>query len=184
MPTLVLQDEGAWPLHAGETVLAGLRRHGVRLPASCEAGQCGTCKVELVAGAVEELGYDALALDEVQRSRGVVLACRCRVWGDVTLRRLPALAAQHVLGAVVTAVRPDGPAVELTVEVQAGDAALARMNPGGCRLESAGGQQRPVQGLHGTGNRLQLRLPAHDWAPLCVGDVVVLRVGAAAARGA
>lgn len=38
---------------AGETLLQTLRRMGVDVPSSCEAGTCGTCLVDLLEGQVE-----------------------------------------------------------------------------------------------------------------------------------
>jgi|688.fasta_scaffold107691_1 ferredoxin len=184
MPLLSLEDEGSWPLQDGETVLDGLRRYGVRLPSSCEVGQCGTCKVQLMEGTVEELDYDELALDGELRERGIVLACRSQVWSDVRLRRLPQFAPVHVLGAVVLAVRPGAQSTELEVEVQAGDAALAALHADGCRLESAGGLQWPVEAVQCAGNEARLRLALADGPGWSVGEVVMLHVRAAAARRA
>jgi ferredoxin len=101
-------DPAVYDAADGETVLLALRRQGVALPSSCESGECGTCKVALVAGEVQELNYDPWALDDDLRARGIVLACRSTVWGDVTLRRLRALEPQRVLGARVLAWPADG----------------------------------------------------------------------------
>ncbi len=75
---------------AGETILAALLRNGVGFSYSCEAGNCGTCKCELVRGDVLELEYSEHALSKGERDKGVVLACRTQVWGDTTIRRLSA----------------------------------------------------------------------------------------------
>ncbi len=40
-------------VRADETILAALRRHGLDVPSSCEAGTCGTCRVGLLAGAAD-----------------------------------------------------------------------------------------------------------------------------------
>jgi len=113
-----------------------------------------------------------------------VLACRSQVWSDVRLRRLPQFAPVHVLGAVVLAVRPGAQSTELEVEVQAGDAALAALHADGCRLESAGGLQRPVEAVQCAGNEARLRLALADGPGWSVGEVVMLHVRAAAARRA
>ncbi len=113
-------DTTVYDAEDGETVLLALRRQGVQLPSSCEAGDCGTCKVALVAGTVQELDYDPWALDEDLRARGIVLACRSTVWSDITLRRLRALAPQRVLGARVLAWQAVG---EVRLQVEAGDLA-------------------------------------------------------------
>ncbi|HZP92978.1 MAG TPA: 2Fe-2S iron-sulfur cluster-binding protein [Burkholderiales bacterium] len=78
------------PAQAGETVLSALLSHGVGFAYSCEAGNCGTCKCELVSGEILELEYSEHALSAPERARNIVLACRCRVLSDVVVRRLEA----------------------------------------------------------------------------------------------
>ena len=78
------------PAQPGETVLSALLSHGVGFAYSCEAGNCGTCKCELVAGEIQELEYSEHALSPQERARNIVLACRCRVLSDVVVRRLDA----------------------------------------------------------------------------------------------
>ena len=46
----------------GETVLAALLAHGIGFAYSCQAGNCGTCKCELVSGDILELEYSEHAL--------------------------------------------------------------------------------------------------------------------------
>jgi CDP-4-dehydro-6-deoxyglucose reductase/ferredoxin-NAD(P)+ reductase (naphthalene dioxygenase ferredoxin-specific) len=76
------------PVEAGDTILASLLRAGVPFPFSCQAGNCGTCKCELVAGDVLELEHSEHALAPAERARGVILACRTQVWDDTTIRRI------------------------------------------------------------------------------------------------
>ena len=45
------------PAQAGDTLLAALLRAGLAFPFSCQTGNCGTCKCELVSGEVHELAY-------------------------------------------------------------------------------------------------------------------------------
>ncbi len=74
----------------GQTVLDALLGSGVAFPYSCQAGNCGTCRCELISGEIMELEYSEHALSAQDRSRGIVLACRSQVWGDVVVRRLDA----------------------------------------------------------------------------------------------
>jgi CDP-4-dehydro-6-deoxyglucose reductase/ferredoxin-NAD(P)+ reductase (naphthalene dioxygenase ferredoxin-specific) len=74
----------------GETVLDALLAHNIGFAYSCQAGNCGTCKCELVAGEIMELEYSEHALSADERARGMVLACRSQVWSDVVVRRLDA----------------------------------------------------------------------------------------------
>lgn len=75
---------------AGDTILGALLRSGIGFAYSCEAGNCGTCKCELVQGDILELEYSEHALPAAEHDKGVVLACRTQVWGDTTIRRLSA----------------------------------------------------------------------------------------------
>ncbi|HEX9451323.1 MAG TPA: 2Fe-2S iron-sulfur cluster-binding protein [Burkholderiales bacterium] len=78
------------PAEEGQTVLDALLAHGVGFAYSCQAGNCGTCRCELVSGDIVELEYSEHALSAGERSRGIVLACRSQVWSDVVVRRLDA----------------------------------------------------------------------------------------------
>lgn len=58
---------------AGQTVLQTARAAGVRIPAACEFGLCGTCKVKKVSGEVE-MSHNGGILDH-EIADGFVLAC-------------------------------------------------------------------------------------------------------------
>lgn len=75
-------------VEAGDTILASLLRAGVPFPFSCQAGNCGTCKCELVSGDVLELEHSEHALSAQERAKGVILACRTQVWDDTVVRRI------------------------------------------------------------------------------------------------
>jgi naphthalene 1,2-dioxygenase ferredoxin reductase component len=87
--TLVGHDQPV-PVQAGDTVLASLLRAGLAFPFSCQAGNCGTCKCELISGDIHELEYSEHALSPAERARGIVLACRAQVWDDTVIRRIDA----------------------------------------------------------------------------------------------
>ena len=76
------------PAQSGDTVLASLLRAGIAFPFCCQAGNCGTCKCELVSGDVHELAYSEHALPTDERARGLVLACRAQVRDNTVIRRL------------------------------------------------------------------------------------------------
>jgi len=78
------------PAEAGDTILASLLRAGVPFPFSCQAGNCGTCKCELISGDVLELEHSEHALAPEERAKGIVLACRTQVWDDAVVRRIDA----------------------------------------------------------------------------------------------
>ena len=76
------------PVQAGDTLLAALLRAGLAFPFSCQAGNCGTCKCEVVSGEVHELEYSEHALSAAERTRGIVLACRTEVFNEAVIRRI------------------------------------------------------------------------------------------------
>lgn len=88
---VTLEGHGApVSVEAGDTILASLIRAGVAFPFSCQAGNCGTCKCELVSGEVMELEYSEHALNPEERAKGIILACRAQVWDDTVIRRIDA----------------------------------------------------------------------------------------------
>ncbi|MDB5803159.1 MAG: ndoR [Betaproteobacteria bacterium] len=76
------------PAEEGDLILDALLLAGVPMAYSCQQGNCGTCKCELVQGEVMDLDYSEYALTPEERARGLILACRTQAWGDVTVRRL------------------------------------------------------------------------------------------------
>lgn len=58
----------------GDTLLQTARTAGLRAPASCETGSCGTCMARVVEGSAHMLNNDALDDDEVEE--GWVLTCQ------------------------------------------------------------------------------------------------------------
>ena len=53
----------------GDTVLDALLMEGVPFPYSCQSGNCGTCRCELVSGDILELERSEHALSECDRMR-------------------------------------------------------------------------------------------------------------------
>ncbi|WP_184770127.1 hybrid-cluster NAD(P)-dependent oxidoreductase [Aminobacter carboxidus] len=58
---------------AGQTVLQTARASGVRIPAACEFGLCGTCKIRKLSGEVE-MSHNGGILDH-EIDDGFILAC-------------------------------------------------------------------------------------------------------------
>jgi ferredoxin len=81
-------DDRAVPAQAGDTLLAALLRAGLAFPFSCQTGNCGTCKCQLVSGEVHDLTYAEHTLSAAERARGIVLACRSELRGDAVIRRI------------------------------------------------------------------------------------------------
>jgi CDP-4-dehydro-6-deoxyglucose reductase/ferredoxin-NAD(P)+ reductase (naphthalene dioxygenase ferredoxin-specific) len=82
------QSDIVAPASEGDLILDALVLAGVAMPYSCQQGNCGTCKCELVSGEIMELDYSEYALSPEERARNLILACRTQAWGDVTVRKL------------------------------------------------------------------------------------------------
>jgi toluene monooxygenase electron transfer component len=64
---------------------AGLRA-GRGLPYECNAGSCGTCKVELLEGKIHSMRPDAPGLAERDRAKNRILACQARPESDCSIK--------------------------------------------------------------------------------------------------
>ena len=81
-----LVDGPRFDCAADDTLLRAGLRAGLGLPYECNAGSCGTCKVELVAGEVHSLRPDAPGLGERDRAKNRVLACQAQPRGDCSIK--------------------------------------------------------------------------------------------------
>ena len=70
----------------GDTVLRAGLRAGIGLSYECNAGSCGTCKVDLVSGEVDDLYPEAPGIKQRDRDRGRRLACQSVPRGDCTIK--------------------------------------------------------------------------------------------------
>ncbi len=66
-------------------VLAAARREGLRLPASCTRGMCGTCKSRLISGTVAMTHAGGIRQREIDQ--GLVLLCCSRPTSDLVVDR-------------------------------------------------------------------------------------------------
>lgn len=66
-----------------QTLLEQGEDAGLILPYSCRAGMCGSCKVMLEQGEVEQICQDGLSDDEQQQ--GYILSCSCTPLTDVVI---------------------------------------------------------------------------------------------------
>ena len=69
----------------GQTLLDACLRGGVWLPHACGHGLCGTCKVELLDGEVDQGDASPFALMDFEREEGKLLACCATARSDVTI---------------------------------------------------------------------------------------------------
>jgi ferredoxin-NADP reductase len=68
---------------AAQPVLDAARTAGLRLPASCTQGMCGTCKVKLVSGEVDMKHNGGIRQREIDQ--GMVLLCCSRPKSDLVI---------------------------------------------------------------------------------------------------
>ena len=75
--TVVLGRSGmAIPVAEDESVLEALRNHGQRVPSSCEAGSCGTCRTVYTSGDVEH--RDMVLMEDEKADQIMVCVSRAR----------------------------------------------------------------------------------------------------------
>ena len=70
-------------IHTGQTILELSEELGIGIEFSCRVGTCGVCKVKLMAGEVDMEVQDAL--DDDDKSHGIVLACQAKPKAEVTV---------------------------------------------------------------------------------------------------
>jgi CDP-4-dehydro-6-deoxyglucose reductase/ferredoxin-NAD(P)+ reductase (naphthalene dioxygenase ferredoxin-specific) len=84
----VTQFDEPFTVEMGETIVDAALRQGFAYPHSCRAGNCATCKSELIEGEVDLMEYSEFALTDAERAAGKILACRAVPWSDCTVAYL------------------------------------------------------------------------------------------------
>jgi toluene monooxygenase electron transfer component len=79
-------QDTAFACAAGDTLLRAALRHGLGLSYECNAGACGSCKIELIDGELMDLFPEATGLRPRERERGRRLACQSAPVGDCTIK--------------------------------------------------------------------------------------------------
>jgi len=80
------EGDASFTCEPGDGLLRAALRSGIGLPYECGSGGCGTCRVQVVDGQIEDLWPGAPGLSQRQRDRGFRLACQSRPLSDCTLR--------------------------------------------------------------------------------------------------
>src|SRR5207237_7191711 len=86
MRNVQLADGQAYSCSDDDTLLRAALRAGFGMPYECNAGSCGTCKVDLLEGQITSLRPDAPGLAERDRAKGRVLACQARPATDCKIK--------------------------------------------------------------------------------------------------
>ncbi|KAA9001072.1 NADH oxidoreductase [Affinibrenneria salicis] len=68
---------------AGSNLLTALESHRIAVQAACRTGVCGSCRTRILHGRYTTISTSTLTEQEI--SQGYVLACSCRLLGDVVL---------------------------------------------------------------------------------------------------
>lgn len=76
----------AFNVDEGESVIDAALRSGLMLPYSCRNGTCGTCKGELVEGAIAYPDGLPPAIDASEDAAGKALFCQARATSDLVIR--------------------------------------------------------------------------------------------------
>lgn len=71
---------------AGDTVLRAALRAGVGIPYECNSGGCGSCRIQVVDGEVDDLWPEAPGRTERDHRTGRLLACQARAATDATVK--------------------------------------------------------------------------------------------------
>src|SRR4051794_20220666 len=79
-------DGAAFTCAVDDTLLRAGLRAGLGFPYECNAGSCGTCKVELVDGTIHSLRPDAPGLGDRDRAKNRVLACQAQPTTDCRIK--------------------------------------------------------------------------------------------------
>jgi NAD(P)H-flavin reductase/ferredoxin len=74
--TVAIENGGSFKGRAGQTLLDAALLNGVNMPHDCRSGHCGTCRCEVVVGAVTGGAAD---------NETSVLACQARLVSNVTI---------------------------------------------------------------------------------------------------
>lgn len=77
-------------LEPGESIFDGAKRAGIVIPTVCGGkGTCGQCRVQFPLPARPATILERQFIDRADLARGVRLACRSRVDGEITVTVLP-----------------------------------------------------------------------------------------------
>ncbi len=86
MPIVSLDGSVAFECATNDTLLRAGLRAGLAIPYECNVGSCGTCKVELIGGALTSNWAEAPGLSARDKAKNRVLACQSRPLGDCSIK--------------------------------------------------------------------------------------------------
>lgn len=92
----------------GQTLAEACLSAGITLPQDCRAGECGTCRVEILSGSIDDAGT---------AEDGTCLGCQARLEADAEIRFDPQPIVMKTGGIVAEVNELGGEIVEVVVEV-------------------------------------------------------------------
>jgi CDP-4-dehydro-6-deoxyglucose reductase len=92
-----------FPVLGDDTLLAAALRAGLSFDYGCSNGNCGRCRVRLVAGQVQAVRHHDFVLGEAERLAGTRLACTVRPCSDLVIEAGEATAVDQLPEQHVTA---------------------------------------------------------------------------------
>jgi len=138
MPRITIEPFAhSYECEDAESVLEGALRHNLLLRYGCKHGGCGTCKVRLVDGDVDEHG-SSFALTDEDRAEDLILACASVPLEDCVVDVSPTELSEDEFHSGDTS-RPYDTVVE-SVETLTTDIAAVRLRIIGDRMPFVAGQ--------------------------------------------
>ncbi|WP_174492240.1 2Fe-2S iron-sulfur cluster-binding protein [Acinetobacter sp. Marseille-Q1623] len=86
MYNIQIDGQGDFQCAPDDVLLRAGLREGLGISYECNAGGCGTCKIEVLSGEVENLWEDAPGLSDRDKRKGRLLACQCRPKSDCVIK--------------------------------------------------------------------------------------------------
>jgi CDP-4-dehydro-6-deoxyglucose reductase, E3 len=144
----------------GETILDGALREGFNIAYGCRDGACGSCKGKLLEGRVDYGSYQASALSDADRQKGLALFCQAIPLTDVVIECREISALKDIQVRIL-------PARVQKLEKLAPDVMMIHLKlPTNERLQYLAGQYIDVITRSGIRRSLSLANAPHDDAVL------------------
>jgi len=86
LPLVEIDGVGKFECADDDTILRAALRAGLGFPYACNTGSCGTCRFQMLEGAVEHLREDPPAWNDRDRARGRWLGCQARPEKDCCIK--------------------------------------------------------------------------------------------------
>ncbi|MBL4743944.1 MAG: 2Fe-2S iron-sulfur cluster binding domain-containing protein [Cycloclasticus sp.] len=82
----ISEQEFEFPCEEGDTFLRAALRAGLGMPYECNSGGCGSCKIEVLGGEINDVWPDAPGLSPRDIKKGRKLSCQCIPTSDCEIK--------------------------------------------------------------------------------------------------